>query len=671
MSSDKKLKNKRRRDSEQYSTLFNSIPVGVYRTTPDGRFMDANPALVELLGFPDKETLLRTNVADLFPDLRERQSEQQLLQNNEVVQSFEMRLRRYDGEVIWVTDNARVVHDETGKAAYYEGSLVDVTSRKNAEEALKKLNEELDSRIRERTATLEQEIVERRRIESSLRESERKYRLLFEESQDVIYFASMNGYFLDINQAGIDLFGFRSKEEFLKVDMYSFFTRTQEMAELNRALEEQGKIKDFEMIGRRRDGSLVNLLNTASAVRDQQGKTLFIRGILRDITANRKLEKQLFQAQKMEAVGLLASGVAHDFNNLLTVIMGNVELGLMRSKPEEPVSLILRRIKDASEKATVLTQKLLAFSRQQMLYMGQVHVGKLLRNFSPILERLVGPEIDFSIEIEAEPEHIWADPGALEQVVMNLIVNAREAMPQGGPLSLRVSSLQTDKPFLNRFPFVKPGRYIRISVIDSGSGMDARIQSKIFEPFFTTKTSGTGLGLSVVFGIVKQHKGYVMVDSKPGQGARFDVYLPCRLEGRTSVLSEVTEKDLAPGKGVVLLAEDDEGVREVLCNLLRGLGYSVLLACDGEEARQLFFNAKKRVDLLILDIIMPRLNGPQACEEIRAHVPDIPVLIISGYGKETRERHLPPGSNLPLLLKPINMVEFSLKIRELIASRPI
>lgn len=626
---------------------------------------------MKLLGFPDRKSLLATRVTDLFPDLLERQNEQRLLHDRQVLQSYEMRLRRYDGRIIWVSDHARAIPDHNGDIAFYEGSLIEVTARRNAEEALKKLNQELDQRIRERTAALENEICERRRAESSLRESEQKFRLLFEESQDAIFFASLQDRLLDINRAGVELFAFHNRNEMLKTRISSLFKDPEELIELTRTIEMKGSVKDYEIIARKRDGSPMNLLNTANAVRDSDGRLLFIMGVLRDITQKRKLEKQLFQAQKMEAVGLLASGVAHDFNNMLTVILGNVELGLLRSSTHDPAASVLNRIREAAEKASVLTQKLLAFSRQQMLYMGQVHVGKLLRNFQPILERLVGSEIDFRVSISAKAGFVWADPGALEQVIMNLVVNAREAMTEGGRLEIKVSSRQTDDKFLASFPFFKPGPYIRITLSDNGCGMDRATMAKVFEPFFTTKSSGTGLGLSVVFGIVKQHKGYVLVKSKPGRGSRFDVYLPCRQRDPAVPENLKSSKDLTTGKGVILLAEDDETVRDVLQKLLSGLGYSVMLAADGEEARQLFFKAERRIDLLIFDIVMPRLSGPQAYAAIQAHTPGIPVLLLSGISEESRKTHLREFPNLPVMLKPVNMVEFSFKVHELIATRQI
>ncbi len=659
------------KDNISRQDLIDALPIGIYRTTPDGRLIDANPALVELLGFPDRESLLAIRVTELFPDLLERQKELKLLQDSQVLQSYEMRLRRYDGRVIWVSDHARAVPDSKGGIAFYEGSLIDVTARRTAEEALHKLNQELDQRIRERTAALEKEIHERQRAETSLRESEQKFRLLFEESQDAIFFASLQDRLLDINRAGVELFAFRDRDEMLKTRISSLFKNPEELVELTGTIERTGSVRDYEIIARRRDGSLMTLLNTANAVRDRDGRLLFIMGMLRDITQKRKLEKQLFQAQKMEAVGLLASGVAHDFNNLLTVILGNVELGLLRSAANDPAASVLNRIRDAAEKASVLTQKLLAFSRQQMLYMGQVHVGKLLRNFQPILERLVGPDIDLRISVSASAGYVWADPGALEQVIMNLAVNAREAMAQGGRLEIKISSRRTDDKFLASFPFFKPGPYIKITVSDNGCGMNKATLAKVFEPFFTTKSTGTGLGLSVVFGIVKQHKGYVLIKSKPGCGSRFDVYLPSR-----QITAETREelkpgKDLTSGKGVILLAEDDETVREVLYKLLSGLGYSVILAADGEEARQLFFRAERRIDLLIFDIVMPHLSGPQAYAAIKAHSPGIPVLLLSGISAESRKNHLNDFPDLPVLLKPVNMVEFSFKVHELIATRRI
>ncbi len=776
-----------------HRALFENLPVAIYRTTPGDEIVDANPAMVALLGYPDRESLLRTRLGDIFPDAGQRRDEHRQLQAGGGTARYEIRLRRRDGRFIWVEDHARTITDGEGRIAGFEGVLVDITARRQVEEALhssemdyrrlfesahdaivvfdpgpgetildanaqaadlygfsrdeligmslerisknvergrersritmqdgvlrnfetvhfhrdgremvieinaarvkfqdrpailsinrdiserkcaeeelRRLNEELDRRVRERTVKLEREVAERGRVEASLRESERKYRTLFEESKDAIFFSTPAGGLIDINPAGAELFGYGSPAEMIQAGVLAIYRTLQERQSFIDQIERDGFVKERETVMIHRDGRLLQLLETATAERDAGGRTVLYRGILRDVTNQRKLEQQLFQAQKMEALGLLAGGVAHDFNNLLTVILGNIEIGLMRLPQSDPGRHTLERIREASEKATALVQKLLAFGRQQVLRMGQVNPAALLRNFDPVLQRLIGEDIELSLELDADVELVWADPGAMEQVIMNLVVNAREAMPDGGQLTIQAGNAELDDEMCRRFPFVKPGRYVRLSVKDSGVGMDEVTQKRVFEPFFTTKTSGTGLGLPVVFSIVKQHKGYVIVSSRPGSGARFDVYLPVGL--KTRVPESAVRRDVAidRGRGMILLVEDDESVRSVLGTFLEGLGYTVRQAEDGEQAMNVFSTASATFDLLVMDIVMPRLSGPKVCELARQMRPDLPVLYISGYAQEVRERYLAPGSTVPLMLKPVKLPELSARVRELLAAR--
>lgn len=378
------------------------------------------------------------------------------------------------------------------------------------------------------------------------------------------------------------------------------------------------------------------------------------------------LEQQLLQLQKMESIGLLAGGLAHDVNNLVTVILGNAEIGLMGIEPSHRFYEIFTAIKEGAKKTSALTRRILDFSRHQVLQPKVLNVVKLIGNFSQMVSRLIGETIELKIECGQNLGHIHVDQAAIDQVLMNLVINARDAMSQGGVITIQAQNVHLDEAFSRLHPFVKPGDYMKMSVLDTGVGMDENILQHIFKPFFTTKERGTGLGLAMVYGIVKQHGGYVMVLSQVGQGSRFDIYLPIYRGPVFEESMEAQAETIPRGTETILLAEDEEEVRELFQSFLRELGYKMFVAKDGDEAMSIFSANREEIDLVILDAMMPKRSGSKVFGEMRLLSSDLPGIILTGYSEAIVRKHLDRGLEIPVLRKPVTFLELGRKVREVL-----
>lgn len=380
----------------------------------------------------------------------------------------------------------------------------------------------------------------------------------------------------------------------------------------------------------------------------------------------RKLEEQLRQAQKMEAVGLLAGGIAHDFNNILTAIIGYGSLLRSLMSADDSLRVYVDQILTASNKAATLTQSLLAFSRKQVLNIQPLDVNTVIENVGQLLSRIMGEDIDLRIDLHHDPLHVMADRGQLEQVLMNLATNSRDVMPQGGQFRITTEVMEYDPPLDDAVDYREPGRYVVISVTDSGSGMDENVKQRIFEPFFTTKEAdkGTGLGLAIVYGIVKQHSGHIEVDSTRNEGTTFRLYLPL-------VDSQAGEKKPgfptglpAGGSETILVAEDSDAVRSLIGDVLVKSGYRVIQAKDGEEAVARFLECQTNIHLVILDVVMPKRNGLRVFEDMKEKKPDLKVLFMSGYVSDSETRREIAEKGYSFLSKPLSMEELLNKLRE-------
>jgi len=383
-----------------------------------------------------------------------------------------------------------------------------------------------------------------------------------------------------------------------------------------------------------------------------------------------RLEQQFRQAQKMDAVGRLAGGVAHDFNNLLTVITGYAELLLAGGAPEGSQRDALKEIQRAAERGGALTHQLLAFSRGQPFTARTVQLNTLLVHMEKMLSRLIGEDVELITVAAAEPATIRTDPGQLEQVVMNVVVNARDAMPGGGKLIIETANAQVDQTNAGPNVDLKPGSYVVLAISDTGMGMDPETVTHLFEPFFTTKApgKGTGLGLATAYGIVKQSGGAISVYSEPGRGTTVKIYLPST-EAKAAEAAEQEPAAALRGSETILVLEDEARVRKLVCEVLAARGYHVLEAVRGEEAIRMATEHQGRIHLLLTDVVMPEMSGPQALEQIRARQPNMKVLFMSGYTDEAMVHHGIPDSGAPFLQKPFLPETLARKVREVLASQ--
>ncbi|RLB17312.1 MAG: hypothetical protein DRG82_06910, partial [Deltaproteobacteria bacterium] len=426
---------------------------------------------------------------------------------------------------------------------------------------------------------------------------------------------------------------------------------------------------------KRKDGQIVYVESKSSVIyRDQ--KPVAVLGIARDITRRKQAEKekeklqaQLNQAQKMEAIGVLAGGVAHDFNNLLTTIIGNADLALMDLQEETPVYHCIEEMRKAGKRAAALTRQLLAFSRKQTIQPEIVNLNEIIMESEKMLRRLIGEDIDFVTVYEEEPWHVCMDPGQVDQILMNLAVNARDAMPKGGKLTIETANVDLDERYFREHGVKsEPGQYIMVAVTDTGVGMDRETQARIFEPFFTTKGlgRGTGLGLSTTFGIVKQNNGLIWVYSEEGKGTTFKIYLP-----RSEKQSETSGQEKRPlpqirGTETILLVEDEEALRDLAKRMLGEYGYTVVFAGDGEEALKRADDHKDAIHLLLTDVVMPAMDGKELAEKLQSKRPEMKVLFMSGYTDNAVAHHGILDAGLNFIQKPFTAASLAQKVREVL-----
>src|SRR5947199_809748 len=512
------------------------------------------------------------------------------------------------------------------------------------------------------------DITERLRAEQALRNSEQSYRSLVDGVRDVIFALSPGGEVTSLNPAFEEMTGFppaewvgRPFEAFvhpedvpLALDLFGRVLRGEPRPTIQfRILTKTGpyRVAEFSASAQLRDGKLLGIL-----------------GIGRDVTERLGLEQQLRQAQKMEAVGRLAGGVAHDFNNILTAITGHAELLLEDLGLHDPRRADVDEIRRSAERAAGLTRQLLAFSRQQVLQPKVVDVNALVLDMDKLLRRLIGEDVELATVLDPALGRVKADPGQLEQVIVNLAVNARDAMPDGGKLTLETRNIDFDSSYTLEHSLVKPGPYVQLTVSDSGIGMDEETQAHAFEPFFTTKPrgQGTGLGLAMVYGTVKQSGGFIWVYSEPGHGATFKIYLP-RVDTPTEPAT-LPAPTVQPARGseTVLLAEDEPAVRAIAQQALERHGYTVLAAPSGAAALALAAQHAATIDLLLTDVVMPGMSGRDLADRLTAQRPGIRVLYISGYTDTAIVRHgmLEPG--LAYLQKPCRPHALVRKVREVL-----
>ncbi len=541
----------------------------------------------------------------------------------------EFRIRHKDGSMRWLHSCGKVQRNEEGKPVRFTGISWDVTERKRTEEAL--------------------------------RASEERYRTLFEQARDVIYITTREGRIVDVNPAASELLGY-TREEFAELDVMNTYVDPDDRRRFREEIEKKGAVRDFEVKLRKKNGQEMDCLLTSTEWRGDDGSVLGYQGSIRDVTEHRrserekeKLQAQLLQVQKMEALGTLTAGVAHDFNNILTSIQGYTELAMMKMEESSPLYSNLSQVHHASLRAADLVRQLLLFSRKQPMTLVHLNVNRTVDNLMKMLQRLIGEDVAVETDLASDIWTVQGDAGNIEHVIMNLAVNARDALPKGGRLTIKTENVVVDEEFCKVVPEARPARFVCLSVTDTGTGIDQGILEHIFEPFFTTKETGrgTGLGLSVVYGIVKQHEGWINVYSEPGQGTTFRVYLPACFGTPEEEVAEPISLDELQGDGQrILLVEDDEKVRSFAARALVANGHQVFEAGDVAEALALFRREKGRFDLLFSDVVLPDENGLELANRILSLKPELPVLLCTGYADDKAHWPLIRERGLPFLQKP-------------------
>ncbi|HEU4403171.1 MAG TPA: PAS domain S-box protein [Candidatus Polarisedimenticolia bacterium] len=521
--------------------------------------------------------------------------------------------------------------------------------------------------------TLASDVTQRRQAERELRAERDHSAVIVRTTPSLVCGLAPSGTTLFMNPAGERLTGYRAEELVGRGFLEVLLPRdgAQQAGSILNHLA-TADLRDSELVLTTRSGESRTLAWNWIRRTDESGRLIEILGFGEDVSERRRLEDQLRQSQKMEAIGRLAGGVAHDFNNLMTAVSGYSELLLGRFEKDDPVRRDLEEIKKAGDRAAALTRQLLAFSRRQVLRPEVLDLNAVVAGMDQMLRRLIGEDIELMTALSPALGMVRADPGQIEQVIMNLAVNSRDAMPRGGKLTIETGNIDLDETYARGHAEARPGAYVMLAVSDTGEGMDAETRAHLFEPFFTTKGQGegTGLGLSMVYGIVKQSGGNVWVYTEPGHGTTVKVYLPHVARGAERVAAPAVASGPAHGDETVLLVEDEEVVRSLAREILEMHGYSVLVARDGLEALQICERHPGRIHLLLTDVVMPRMNGRDLVERAAPMRPDMRILFMSGYTSDTIVHHgvLDPGT--AYLQKPFSVDGLAHRVREVLDAHP-
>ncbi|MFW5712324.1 MAG: response regulator [Spirochaetota bacterium] len=516
----------------------------------------------------------------------------------------------------------------------------------------------------------------RHKLETRLQESEERYRRFFQEDLSADFVADAQGVLLACNRSFVEYFGFTSPEEVEGTRLDERFPDESHAADFWRQLKRNKRLVLHELDLLRADGTKLNLLANVVADMDAEGRISEVKGYLIDISKRKNLEQQLRQAQKLEAIGRLAGGVAHDFNNILTVILGYSTIVQEKlQKNDTGIENEVAGIQDAAKRASTLTRQLLAFSRRQILKPKQIHLNDLIKNLEKMMRRLVSEEIGMYLDLSAEPDTVWVDPGQIEQVIMNLIVNARDAMPGGGRISIRTLNYKVTSPEASPMGEIPPGEYVCAAVRDTGVGIEPNLLKMIFEPFFTTKSEekGTGLGLSTVYGIIKQSSGFLQIDTEPEKGSTFWILLPVSNKKSEAPKSIRGVEQSYTGTEKILVVEDEESLRNLVERIPKMYGYTVILADGPDKALMLLEANQTQFDLLVTDLVMPRMGGEELAERFSQRSPATKIVFMSGYphkhGSKQAAAHTAAAENedpIPFISKPFSPEEFVRVIREVL-----
>jgi PAS domain S-box-containing protein len=605
----------------------------------EGSFLRWNKTMNAVTGYSDREIALMTITDFIRKDDMERVSEA----IREVFTEGSVNI-----EAIGVTKDGRQIHYEWNAAL---------------------LKDAHDNPIG--VSGVGRDISEHKKAEAALRESEERFRQIAESAKEWIWEVNSDGLYTYASQVVEEMLGYTPEEIIGKKHFYDFFPAGKREQIKKEALASFAKKRAFAKYVNsnvHKNGSIVLLETSSTPVLNSSGNLLGYRGVAVDITEHQKLEAQLRHAQKMEAIGTLSGGIAHDFNNILNVIMGYGALAIEKLEAGSPSAKDMNEVLIAAHRAANLTRRLLVFSRRQVVEVKPVNINELILGIKKMLVRIISESIAFSLDLLGRPLMVLADAGQIEQALINLIVNAKDAMLDGGRLTIGTGLEEVDEEYVAAYGYGKPGRYAMITVADTGHGMDVETQKKIFEPFFTTKGvgEGTGLGLAIAYGIIKQHSGYIQVYSEPGQGTVFKIYLPFREE--TALPDKKTDAafSVKSGNETVLVAEDDAALRTLTKIVLESFGYSVISSEDGEDAIAKFMENRERIGLILIDMIMPKKNGKEVCDAIRNVSPRVKILLTSGYTMDMIKTKELAADGFDFIHKPFQSKDLLIKVREIL-----
>jgi len=638
-----------KRSEEKYRRILASIEDGYYELDLRGNFTFFNDAGYRILGYEPDELRGMNYRAYTSPQTAQRLYEafHRIYETGGAETMLDYEVIRKDGTTRYHEMSAGLLRSASGEPVGFHLLARDISKRKEAEEAL--------------------------------RRSEEKYRTILETMEEGYFEVGLGGTITFTNDAATRLLGF-TRDEIIGKNYRKYHSPDEagQLYEVFHRIYETGKpefLLDYEV--KRKDGSVRNHQLNAALLRDASGKPKGFRILARDVTERKRVEKekaqleeQLLQAQKMESVGRLAGGVAHDFNNMLGVILGYAELIKLRLPEHDPLLKDVLEIEKAATRSRDLTGQLLAFSRKQIIAPVPVDLNELVMNTKKTLSRLIGEDVDLQFYPARDLWKIKFDPSQVQQILINLAANARDAMPDGGKLTVETANIYLNEAYCKMHIGFSPGHYVLLGVSDDGAGMDKETLQHLFEPFFTTKEPGrgTGLGLATVYGIVKQNSGFVNVYSEPGKGTTFKIYIPRSLE-EGDMQKEAEEELVASGSGTVLLVEDDDMVRGMTSEMLEASGYTVVASGNPAEAESLCENDDVHIDLLLTDVVMPGMSGKELRDRIQAQRPGMKVLFMSGYTSNVIVHRGVLEEGVNFIQKPFSMSDLARKAREAMSGR--
>ena len=633
------------RQSEiRFRTIFEAAPVGIAIANPEGYFIEANSAFYRLLGYSPEEVKKLTFIDITHPADRQETAKLSTAVREGKMNAYqaEKRYLKKDGSFLWGIVRATAIKDDSGNVQYWIGIIEDITERRAAKEKIK--------------------------------QSVKRYRNILESIEEGYFEVDLKGNFTFFNDQVCKTVGY-SRDELLGMNnrQYTSPQTSRSMYEVFNKIFRTGQPADvvnYEII--HKDGYKRILEVSASLMRNSDGDPIGFRGILRDVTdriqagkEKERLESQVQHAQKMEAIGTLAGGIAHDFNNLLMGFQGNISLMLMDLETDHPHGEFLHNMENYVKRGSELTRQILGFARGGKYEVKSTNINEMIARSADMFGR-TKKEIVIHKKFHDNLWLVEVDRGQIEQVLLNLFVNAWQAMPAGGNLFLQTENVTLEEHDYDKPYAIGPGKYIRISVSDTGIGMSKATQERIFEPFFTTKEvgRGTGLGLASAYGIIKNHNGIINVYSEKGYGTTFKIYLPA---SKKQLPEEKTQREVAlTGSERILLVDDEEMVADIGKDMLEKLGYKILVAASGTEAIQIFKTSRDTIDLIILDMIMPDMSGGETFNRLKAIKPDVRILLSSGYSLNGQASEIMKRGCNGFIQKPFNVKQISRKIREIL-----